>query len=144
MPQHQAHPTLNVSRLAVAPNTVLFNVPKLKTHNLAITTLCLKNMMGAVNVLDRHYCAQAMGEMPQTLRDERPRQEWMDRALHELWEEGLARRLNDLAKVVPPHLNIIEGVIGRDGTGFNRGANFPLGLVIAGSTWWLSIASPAT
>ena len=65
VPQHQTHPTLNVSRLAVGPNTVLFNVPKLKTHNLAITTLCLKNMMGAVNVFDRHYCAQAWEEIPQ-------------------------------------------------------------------------------
>ena len=27
---------------------------------------------------------------------------------------------------------MIEGVIGRDGTGFNRGRNFPLGLVVAG------------
>jgi uncharacterized protein (DUF362 family) len=133
VPQHQAHPTLNVSRLAVAPNTVLFNVPKLKTHNLAITTLCLKNMMGAVNVLDRHYCAQAWQEIPQELRDDtRPRHEWMDAKVHELWEEGLARRLNDTAKVVPPHLNIIEGVIGRDGTGFHRGRNFSLGLVVAG------------
>ena len=56
----------------------------------------------------------------------------MGQKVHELWEEGLARRLNDTAKAVPPHLNIIEGVVGRDGTGFNRGRNFPLGLVIAG------------
>ena len=133
VPQHQTHPTLNVSRLAVRQNTVLFNVPKLKTHNLAITTLCLKNMMGAVNVLDRHFCAQAWEEIPKTSRDDtRPKYEWMDEKVHELWEAGLARRLNDTAKAVPPHLNIIEGVVGRDGTGFHRGRNFPLGLVIAG------------
>jgi uncharacterized protein (DUF362 family) len=130
---HQTHPTLSVSRLAVGPNTVLFNVPKLKTHNLAITTLCLKNMMGAVNVFDRHYCHQAWQEIPQEWRDDvRPKHEWMDEKVHALWEEGLARRLNDTAKVVSPHLNIVEGVIGRDGTGFNQGRNFPLGLVIAG------------
>jgi uncharacterized protein (DUF362 family) len=133
VPQHQAHPVLNVSRLAVGPNTVLFNVPKLKTHNLAITTLCLKNMMGAVNVFDRHYCRQAWDEIPEAMRDDaRPRHEWMDEKVHELWQEGLARRLNDTAKVAPPRLNIVEGVIGRDGTGFTRGRNSPLGLVIAG------------
>jgi uncharacterized protein (DUF362 family) len=133
VPQPETHNTLNVSRLAVGPNTVLFNVPKLKTHNLAITTLCLKNMMGAVNVFDRHYCHQAWEEIPKALRDDtRPRYEWMGEHVHELWEEGLARRLNDTAKAVPPHLNIIEGVVGRDGTGFHRGRNFPLGLVIAG------------
>jgi uncharacterized protein (DUF362 family) len=133
VPHPQAHATLNVSRLAVAPNTVLFNVPKLKTHNLAITTLCLKNMMGAVNVFDRHYCHQAWGEIPAELRhDERPRSEWMDERVHALWQEGLARRLNDTAKAAPPHLNIVEGVVGRDGTGFHRGRNFALGLVVAG------------
>ncbi len=109
------------------------DVPKLKTHNLAITTLCLKNMMGAVNVFDRHYCHQAWDEIPEEMRDDaRPRHEWMDEKVHELWQEGLARRLNDTAKVAPPHLNIVEGMIGRDGTGFNQGRNFPLGLVIAG------------
>jgi len=133
VPQHQAHPTLNVSRLAVGPNTVFINAPKLKTHNLAITTLCLKNMMGVVNVFDRHYCHQAWQEIPPELRqDDRPRHEWMDERVHTLWQEGLARRLNDTAKAVPPHLNIIEGVVGRDGTGFHRGRNYPLGLVIAG------------
>jgi uncharacterized protein (DUF362 family) len=112
---------------------VLINVPKLKTHNLAITTLCLKNMMGAVNVFDRHYCHQAWQEIPPALRhDDRPRNEWMDERVHELWQEGLARRLNDTAKAVTPHLNIVEGVVGRDGTGFHRGRNYPLGLAIAG------------
>ncbi len=41
-------------------------------------------------------------------------------------------RLADLAQVVQPQLNIVEGVIGRDGTGFHRGRNYALGLVIAG------------
>ena len=133
VPHHQTHPTLNVSRLAVGQDTVLINVPKLKTHNLAITTLCLKNMMDAVNVFDRHYCHQAWQEIPAELRqDDRPRHEWMDERVHALWQTGLAWRLNDTAKVVTPHLNIIEGVVGRDGTGFHRGRNYPLGLVIAG------------
>jgi uncharacterized protein (DUF362 family) len=45
----------------------------------------------------------------------------------------LARRLIDLAQVVQPHLNIVEGVVARDGTGFNRGNNHALGLSIAGT-----------
>ena len=56
----------------------------------------------------------------------------MDRAFHERWQEGLARRLADLAKIATPDLNIIEGIVGRDGTGFNRGNNYCLGLVVAG------------
>jgi uncharacterized protein (DUF362 family) len=133
VPQPQTHKALNISRLAVGQNTVLFNVPKLKTHNLAITTLCLKNLMGAVNVFDRHYCHQAWQEIPQELRrDDRPRYDWMDDRVHTLWQEGLARRLVDTAQVIQPTLNIVEGVVGRDGTGFHRGRNYPLGLIVAG------------
>ncbi len=129
------HRVRKVSRLAVGPNTVLLNVPKLKTHNLAITSLCLKNLMGLDNVCDRHYCAQAWQELPPERRhDGRPKGEWMDRALHERWQEGLARRLADLAQVVQPQLNIVEGIVGRDGTGFHRGTSYLLGLVIAGTS----------
>ena len=126
-------PRLNVSRLAVAPHTLLFNVPKLKTHNLSITTLCMKNLMGLVNVFDRHFCAQAWQDLPVAIReDTRPRREWFDRSIHERWQHGLALRLADTARAIRPVLNIIEGVVGREGTGFQRGHNRTLGLVIAG------------
>ena len=32
-----------------------------------------------------------------------------------------------------PALNVVEGVVGRDGTGFHQGKNHPLGLCIAGT-----------
>jgi uncharacterized protein (DUF362 family) len=124
---------LNVSRQAVDPHTVVFNVPKLKTHNLAITTLGMKNLMGLVNVFDRHYCAQAWKELPEAIRsDKRPHQEWFTPEMHELWQTHLAMRLVDTAQVLRPALNIVEGVVGREGTGFQHGQNRPLGLVIAG------------
>jgi uncharacterized protein (DUF362 family) len=93
----------------------------------------MKNLMGAVHVLERHFCGQAWQEMPAEVRDDpRPRKAWMDRAMHERWQAGLARRLVDTAKVIQPALNVVEGVVGRDGTGFNRGANYALGLAVAG------------
>jgi len=133
IPNPLAHTSRLVSSLAVAPGTVYINVPKLKTHNLSITTLCMKNQQGLVYVLERHYCSQALEEMNlEGIDTTRPRQEWMDEAMHEHSQEGLARRLADLAKIVTPQLNVIEGVVGRDGTGFNHGTNYPLGLVIVG------------
>jgi uncharacterized protein (DUF362 family) len=133
VPNPMVHAERRVSRLAVAPNTVFVNVPKLKTHNLGITTLCMKNLMGVDRVFDRHYCGQAMQDIPDDCRvDGKPKEEWMDQAIHEMWQEGLARRLADIGKVATPHLNIIEGIVGRDGTGFQRGRNFSLGLAIAG------------
>ena len=134
VPHPFAHSELNVSRLATASNTTLINIPKLKTHNLGITTLSMKNLMGVVNVFDRHFCYQAWQEMPEEARDkDEPKDQWMDQAMHELWQAGLARRLIDLAQVVKPQLNIVEGVVARDGTGFNRGSNHALGLSIAGT-----------
>lgn len=136
VPQPLCHAQLNVSRLAVAPKTVLINVPKMKTHNLGITTLSMKNLMGVVNVFDRHFCTQALQEAPLATAAAAvagaPKKAWMDRALHEQWQAGLARRLIDLAQVVQPQLNIVEGIVARDGTGFNRGRNHTLGLCVAG------------
>jgi hypothetical protein len=48
------------------------------------------------------------------------------------WQEGLARRLTDTAQVIRPALNIVEGIVGREGTGFQRGRNRTLGLAVAG------------
>jgi uncharacterized protein (DUF362 family) len=139
VPHPLVFPRLNVSRLSVAPGTLLVNAPKLKTHNLAITTLCLKNLMGLVNVFDRHYCNQAWQELPQEIStNPRPRNEWFTRQDHEKWQLGLARRLADTAQVFAlplrglPMLNVVEGVVGREGTGFQRGRNRSLGYVIAG------------
>jgi len=55
IPNSYIHPVRNVSRFAVGDDTVLINVPKLKTHNLGIMTLGLKNMMGLDDVYERHY-----------------------------------------------------------------------------------------
>ena len=129
---------LAVDREATDSETVLINVPKLKTHNLAITTLSMKNLMGIVYTPDRHYCRQAWLEIPE---GERAAAETADTAspdapfdtrLHERWQAGLARRLADTAKVSAPRLNVVEGVVGRDGTGFRNGANYALGFVVAG------------
>jgi uncharacterized protein (DUF362 family) len=129
----QVFPRLNVSRIATAPRTVLINVPKLKTHNLAITTLGMKNLMGLVNVFDRHYCLQAWEELPEEVRNNpRPRREWFTETMHMQWQMGLARRLIDTAQVIQPALTIVEGIVGREGTGFQRGQNRALGMVVAG------------
>lgn len=133
VPRPLVHAVRNVSRLAVAPDTVLINVPKMKTHTWTVTTLSIKNLMGLDRVFDRHYCGQAFQELIAEGRgSDRPPEEWMDGALHEVLQEKIARRLVDLAQVIKPHLNVVEGVVGREGTGFHRGKNYALGQVIAG------------
>ncbi|NLG28434.1 MAG: DUF362 domain-containing protein [Chloroflexi bacterium] len=103
VPDWFVHPFRKVAALAVAPNTVLINVPKLKTHYLAITTLAIKNLMGLDNGYDRHYCGQAWVQMGPSYSDNpRPRNEWLSAADHERWQELLAFRLLDQARAVTP------------------------------------------
>jgi uncharacterized protein (DUF362 family) len=134
VPRPWVHRERNVSRLAVATDAVLINVPKFKTHPWAITTLCLKNLMGLDDVFDRHYCGQSLQELAAELglADGSDPEEWLDDARHARVQEKIAYRLADLAQVVQPHLNVVEGIVGRDGTGFERGQNHRLGLVVAG------------
>jgi uncharacterized protein (DUF362 family) len=72
-------------------------------------------------------------EMPDAVQaEQRPRHEWFTQEMHECWQTGLARRLVDTAQVIHPALNLVEGIVGREGTGFQRGRNRLLGLAIAG------------
>jgi uncharacterized protein (DUF362 family) len=128
------HATRRVAALAVDPDVFLINVPKLKTHTWAITTCCMKNLMGVDYQNDRHYCSQSINDTPGTSGHAgQEMREWMTTAMHRRIQENLGMRLADLSQLVKPSLNIVEGVIGRDGTGFQRGANHALGLAIAGT-----------
>lgn len=135
VPGPLVHAERRVSRLAVEDGTVLVNVPKLKTHGIAITTVCVKNLMGVDYVADRHYCGQAIrAALPRAAQQGGPDfAAWATFDDHEKVQLELAKRLVDLVKVVRPALNVVEGVVGRDGTGFHRGRNFPLGVSLAGT-----------
>ncbi len=132
VPDPLCHAERQISRLVVGTNTVFFNVPKMKTHNLGITTLCMKNLMGVVNVWDRHYCSQSWHELPEEAKQQTDDPQTRRRN-HQLCQAGLGRRLADLAKAATPHLNLVEGVVGRDGSGFQHGTNHALGVVVAGT-----------
>ncbi len=114
--------TLNVSRLVMDEDIFLIDVPKMKTHNLGVTTLCMKNLMGTVICPDRNFCGQS-----------RKRSEELTGSQEAQYEVQFARILNDLSSVVKPDLCVVEGVVGRDGTGFHRGSNMPCRIAIAGA-----------
>lgn len=116
---------LGIAASVLDPDTYVINVPKMKCHNLAITTLSMKNLMATVlPVEQRHFCSNAFSykERPEDLK----RLGMLD------VEDYFANELCDLSSVVRPDLNVVEGVVGREGTGFARGKNIPARLVIAG------------
>lgn len=121
------------------PDAFLINLPKMKAHNLAITTLAVKNMQGAVPLTwTRQFCQGVGGldSMPPRVRalfqpDAAERVEALYRqhlaAGFAFWEvngqrdEAYVQRAVDLLAAVQPDLHLLEGCTIRDGTGFRRG-----------------------
>lgn len=120
--------TLSISRMVRGEGRYVINVPKMKTHRLTQTTLCMKNLMGTITPMHlRHLCQQSF---PPDLRVS-----WSNLTEEDIvrWEERMGEKLSELSCAVKPDLHIVEGVVGREGTGFRRGRNLPTGLAAAGA-----------
>jgi len=130
-------------------NTRFINVPTLKTHNLGLTTLCCKNLQGIVAHGYKHYCHRLNGIAkypPEKLKHFQPNykevvleswkrhveQNWPRWDMCEEWDEIWAQRTCDALMAIKPWVNIIEGIVGRDGTAFRQGIDHLGNLIIAG------------
>jgi len=130
-------------------HSLLINVPKMKTHNLGITTLCCKNFQGAIATGYRHFCAGLAGVenySPEILKHFQPNLKEAVLANYKrhlaegfpLWDKGdsrdeiWAQRIGDALLAIKPWFNIVEGVIGRDGTAFRQGKDVLCNLVVCG------------
>jgi len=82
---------------------ILINVPKMKTSIMTLMSLCLKNLFGLVPFRDRKRFHRGI---------------------------DLSYALIDIAKVVKPHLNLIDGIVAMEGMGAHSGTPFSLGLLI--------------
>jgi uncharacterized protein (DUF362 family) len=108
------------------PEAFFLNIPKMRTHNLAITTIALKALQGiVVPVEERHMCTL----FPRYEGDrggDGLRNDVLD--THERW----AHKICDISLARKPDLNLVDAVVSRDGTGFRQGKNRPMGVVLAG------------
>ena len=84
---------------------LFINLPKIKTHSEAGFSCALKNLMGCVVGFDKQKV-----------------------------HENLHRNLYLLNQIVKPHLHIVDGLIGMEGTGPSSGIPVKLDLVIAGES----------
>ena len=117
--------SLPIASTVVQPDQFVINVAKLKTHNFAITSLTMKNLQGVVVPMqERHMCNAGFP------RYDGDRGGAFGRVLdtHERW----ANKICDILHAIRPDLNMVDGLVGRDGTGFERGQNYPCRLAIAG------------
>jgi len=126
-PHGKPSKTLSISRIVRGEGRYVINVPKMKNHRLVQTTLCTKNLMGTITPAHlRHLCQQSF---PQDLGSS-----WSNLTEEGIvrWEERMGEKLSELSCAVKPDLHIVEGVVGREGTGFRRGRNLYTGLAAAG------------
>lgn len=115
----------------IADCAFFFNVPLAKCHNLGCTTLSIKNLMGILDRPERHFC---------NVQDvDKPFEEGIWRLTesgYSLFEDRFYHKLCDtvaaLRSLGMPRLCMIDGVVGRDGTAFNEGKNYPLGWTLLG------------
>ncbi len=132
------------------PDVFLINLPKMKAHNLAVTTLAVKNMQGSVPLAWlRSFCNGVSGldSLPPRVRalfqpDAAERVEALYQkhlaAGYAYWEadgrrdEGYVQRAVDLLAGAQPDLHLIEGCTIRDGTGFRRGRDRLGNYLVAG------------
>ena len=129
-----------------APDTFLINIAKFKAHQMGITA-SIKNLQGITGKAFHNFCA-GTGNVFKTL-DKRYHQffqpDYLDRIaeLHKkhikagiprwaekfdkppyeagFWMEQWVQRMLDSYSVTPTGINIVEGIYGRDGDGFQGG-----------------------
>ncbi|MFH1566763.1 MAG: DUF362 domain-containing protein [Gemmatimonadota bacterium] len=115
-----------------ADAALLVNVPVAKCHNLSCTTLCTKNLQGLVLSPQRHMCT-VQAEDQDLAEADLARVNGSGCSLH---EDRFCHKHADLVAAARqlgmPRLCVIDGLVGRDGTAFNEGRNYPLGWTVIG------------
>ncbi len=119
----QAHPlAINIIDTFVEPDVYLISATRLKTHNVVIATLALKNVAMAAPV--NHYKQKSSKG-----RNEKP-------LMHSGGNRGLSYNMFMLAREgVQPDLAVLDGVIGMEGEGPVRGTPVEQGVALASTDW---------
>ena len=92
----------------VLDSDVIINLPKIKTHGLTIFTCAVKNMYGVVpGLIKTEYHKKAPNP------------------------SKFAEYVVDIYALSKPQLNIVDGIIGMDGTGPSAGNPKELGMILA-------------
>lgn len=119
------HP-VRMSKLLLDPNTFIISAAKLKTHDLIVATLSLKNIVLGAPVKDRGY-GGGQGAKPGATNDKR--------IVHGGGFRGLNYNLFDLARRLHPHLAVIDGYDGMEGHGPTRGTLVEHRVCVASPDW---------
>ncbi len=117
---------VRMSKLLLDPNTFIISAAKMKTHDLIVATLSLKNIVLGAPVKDPGY-GGGRGAKPDAKSDKR--------IVHGSGFRGLNYNLFDLSRRLHPHLAVIDGYDGMEGNGPTRGTLVEHRVCVASPDW---------
>jgi uncharacterized protein (DUF362 family) len=119
------HP-VRFSRIMLSPDSYLVSVARMKTHDLAVATLSLKNIVFGSPVKGGGF----------TFGRNRKEGSWSDKSIvHGGGTRGINYNLYDLAPRLHPHLAVIDGFEGMEGNGPTRGTPVDHRVCVASTDW---------
>ena len=119
------HP-VRFSRIMLSPDSYLVSVAKMKTHDLAVATLSLKNIVFGSPIKGGGF----------TFGRNRKEGSWSDKSIvHGGGTRGINYNLYDLAPRLHPHLAVIDGFEGMEGNGPTRGTPVDHRVCVASTDW---------
>ena len=119
------HP-VRFSRIILSPDSYIVSVARMKTHDWAIVTLSLKNIVFGAPVKDAGFAFGGKGKAGS--RSDKP-------IVHGGGFRGINYNLYDLAKRIHPHLAVIDGFEGMEGNGPTRGTPVDHRVCVVSTDW---------
>jgi uncharacterized protein (DUF362 family) len=119
------HP-VRFSRVLLSPDSYIVSAAKMKTHDRAIVTLSLKNIVFGAPVKDDGF----------TFGRNRKEGAKSDKSIvHGGGYKGINYNLYDLATRLHPHLSVIDGFEGMEGNGPNSGTPVDHRVCVVSTDW---------
>jgi uncharacterized protein (DUF362 family) len=120
------HP-VRFSKIILSPDSYVISVARMKTHNLAVVTLSLKNIIFGSPVKDIGF---RLGEnSKEGTKSDKP-------VVHGGGSRGINYNLYSLASRVHPHLAVIDGFEGMEGNGPRLGTPVDHRVCVVSTDWF--------
>jgi uncharacterized protein (DUF362 family) len=117
---------VRISHLMLDPDSFIVSVARMKTHDRVFATLSLKNVVFGAGIKDSGF----------TFSSSRKKGTTSDKAImHGSGFRGINYNLYSMARLLHPHLSVIDGFEGMEGNGPNDGTPVDHKVCVAGLDW---------
>jgi len=117
---------VRVSHVLLDPDSYVVSVARMKTHDRAIATLSLKNIVFGAPIKDKGFTWNA-SRKPGSVND-KP-------IVHGSGFRGINYNLYSMSRQLHPHLAVIDGFVGMEGNGPNAGTPVDHKICVVSTDW---------